>query len=97
MNILVSKMLAKLHWRLLTEGDKTWCKVMKAKYEVEQIGDQLHRRRKCSYIWSADLLKKGMKWFVRSGSPGLKYGRKTSPEPTHFAAPAQLNDKCLGT
>lgn len=66
-------MLAKLAWRLLTCGGKTWCEVLKTKYGVKvEDGAHLRARQRASQfwrgvLWGAELLKQGIILEVRNG------------------------------
>lgn len=66
-------LLAKLGWRLLTQGDTMWARILRAKYGVDEAGPVVfnHKQRASSIWrgleWSYDLLSRGLRCKVVDG------------------------------
>lgn len=66
-------MLAKTYWRLLTEPDNLWSKVIRGKYDVWKplhlCTNTLARSSNIwrSLTWSSDVLNLGIKWKIGNG------------------------------
>ena len=63
-------LLAKLNWRLHTEGNALWARVLKAKYGTRQrTEERIKPRSPCSPTWRGilngeEVFRKGVKWIV---------------------------------
>lgn len=70
-------MLTKLCWRLLTEGNSLWARLMKAKYNISSLQTvHVQPDPTASFIWrsmcwSRDLLQQGLGKIVRNGRSTL--------------------------
>lgn len=66
-------LLAKLHWRLSMEKDKTWVHLIQANYKSKfPLATNTEHNQTSPYIWkglcwSADLIQKGTGKLVRNG------------------------------
>lgn len=66
-------LLAKLGWRLLTQGEEMWAKILRVKYGIGDSGPPVFRREERAsptwrgLEWAANLLHEGIKWKVVDG------------------------------
>lgn len=50
--VMNKALLSKLAWRMLTQENDIWCKVIRMKYRIKQKGDVIFKQRqKASVIW----------------------------------------------
>ncbi|XP_028120068.1 uncharacterized protein LOC114317531 [Camellia sinensis] len=93
-------LLAKLGWKILTDPNKLWCKVLQAKYLKNNSIYDWPMERRASHIWKSicncrTILRKGVKWNVGNGeSISLWYNWWCGQQPlAHQYNSSQVNGR----
>lgn len=66
-------LLAKVGWRILSCGEETRCKIMRAKYGIAEdtLPTFKHKQRETQIwkgiVWASDLLREGLRWTSSNG------------------------------
>lgn len=93
-------LLTKLGWKILTDQNKLWCKVLQAKYLRKHNIYNWPMERKASHIWksicrSRSILRQGVKWNVGNGENiSLWHDWWCGLQPfAHHYSSTQVNDR----